>query len=56
MNYAIKLLEKNKKYLERNIKKTELMRTNMDKATQELHKITSLKKAIKFLKHKSKNQ
>ena len=52
--YAILILEKEKKTIERNIRDNKLMQSNMRKATQELSKITELKKAIKVLKIKNR--
>jgi hypothetical protein len=54
MDYVIDMLEENKKYLERHIKKVGLMQTDMRKATKELHRVTELKKAIKILKQKQR--
>ena len=54
MEYVIDLLEENKRYLERQIKKTGLMQTDMRNATKELHRVTELKKAIKILKQKQR--
>ncbi|WP_158500335.1 hypothetical protein [Sphingobacterium sp. ML3W] len=56
MDYVIELLEKNKKYLERNIRDNKLMQTNMKKATEELGQVSQLKRAIKILKLKNKKQ
>ncbi|MCK0132644.1 hypothetical protein MWU59_14140 [Flavobacteriaceae bacterium F08102] len=56
MEYAIELLEENKKYLERKVIKTNLMQVDMRKATLELKKINELKRAIKFLKLKRRKQ
>lgn len=54
MDYVIDLLKQNKKYLERHIKKVDLMQNDIHKATKELHRVTELKKAIKILKQKNK--
>lgn len=54
MQYAVQTLEKEKRNLERNIKSNNLMQADMRKATEELSKITELKKAIKVLKSKNK--
>ena len=56
MEYVIRVLEENKKYLEFTIKRTNLMQSNLHKATRDLKKITELKKAIKILKLKHRKQ
>lgn len=56
MKYVIELLEENKKFLKRNVTKTNLMQDNMQKATRELKKISELKRAIKILKIKNRKQ
>ena len=56
MEYVIELLEENKKYLERNVVKTNLMKVNMPKATRDLKKVSELKRAIKILKLKNRRQ
>jgi hypothetical protein len=56
MEYVIELLEENKKYLERNVIKTNLMQINMQKATRDLKKVSELKRAIKILKLKNRKQ
>jgi len=56
MQYAIETLEKEKKSIERNIRNNNLMQADIRKATQELSKITELKKAIKILKIKDKKR
>ncbi len=56
MEYVIELLEENKKYLERNVVKTNLMQVNMQKATKDLKKVSELKRAIKILKLKNRKQ
>lgn len=56
MEYVIELLEENKKYLERNVIKTNLMQVNMQKATKDFKKINELKRAIKILKFKNSKQ
>ncbi|MBF8150853.1 hypothetical protein ITJ86_13150 [Winogradskyella sp. F6397] len=56
MNFVIELLEENKKYLERNVIKKNLMQVNMQKATRDLKKVSELKKAIKILKLKNRKQ
>ena len=55
MEYAIELLEENKKSLERHITHTNLMHTSMSKATLEFKKVNALKRAIKLLKIKNRN-
>lgn len=55
MKYAIEILEKSRKILERNIKKEHLMHKNINKATELMQQISQLKKAIKVLKQKDKN-
>lgn len=55
MKYAIQTLEKHIKTIDRNIRDNKLMLTNMRKATSEFSKITELKKAIKVLKLKDRN-
>lgn len=54
MDYSIQLLEENRKYLERNIKQTNLLVTDMQSATLELNKLSDLKNAIKILKLKNR--
>ena len=54
MQYAIQILEKEKKMIERNIRKKDLMKNDMGEATQEFSRITELKKAIKILKIKNR--
>ena len=54
MDYSIQLLVENRKYLERNIKQTNLLMTDMQSATIELNKLTNLKNAIKILKSKNR--
>lgn len=56
MKYAIELLEENKKFLEKNIIKTNLMQVNMQKATRDLKKVSELKRAIKILKIKNRKK
>ncbi|PYF75126.1 hypothetical protein [Pedobacter nutrimenti] len=53
MEYAIQLLEKEKKLLERSVKEEDLMHKNMQQATQNLKNIASIKRAIKLLKLKA---
>ena len=55
-NLDFELLEENKKYLERNVTKKNLMQVNMQKATRDLKKVSELKKAIKILKLKNRKQ
>ena len=54
MQYAIQILEKERKMIERNIRKKDLMKNDMKEATQEFSRITELKKAIKILKIKNR--
>lgn len=54
MDYAIDMLETHKKNLEKHVKKINLMKTDMREASQKLHRITELKKAIKTLKSKNR--
>lgn len=56
MEYVIELLEKSRKSLERDIQQTNLMKTDINRATIELHKVGELKKAIKILKLKNRKQ
>lgn len=56
MDYVIKLLEGNKKQLERHIRDNNLMQKNMKKAAEELSHISQLKRAIKILKQKNRKQ
>ncbi len=56
MEYVIELLEENKKYLERNVIKTNLMQVDMQKATRDLKKVSELKRAIKILKSKDRKR
>lgn len=56
MDYVIELLEENKKHLERHIRDSKLMHTNMRKATEEMAYIKQLKRAIKILKLKNQKQ
>lgn len=50
MEYAINLLEKERRKIDQSVKKNDLMKKDMEKATKELSKITELKNAIKILK------
>lgn len=54
MDYAIQLLENEKKLLENNIREQNLMRKNMKQATQDMKNISELKRAVKVLKTKSR--
>lgn len=54
MDYAIQLLEKEKKLLESSIREQDLMRKNMRQASQYMKKISELKRAVKVLKTKSR--
>lgn len=54
MEFAINLLEEHKKAIDKSIKSTNLMQKDISKASQELSKISQLKKAIKVLKLRSK--
>lgn len=56
MDYVIKLLEENQRYLERHIRDNNLMQKNMKKAAEELSHISQLKRAIKILKQKNRKQ
>lgn len=56
MDYVIKLLEDNQKYLERHIRDNNLMQNNMKKATEQLSQVGQLKRAIKILKLKNRKQ
>nr|WP_315028580.1 hypothetical protein [uncultured Chryseobacterium sp.] len=56
MEYVIELLEKNRKFLERNIRQTNLMKTDTNTAILELNKVGELRKAIKILKLKNRKQ
>lgn len=56
MQYAIQLLEKEKKVLERNIRYNNLMHNNMNKDSEQLRQITQIKKAVKILKNKNKKR
>jgi hypothetical protein len=55
MNYAITLLEQEKKKIGREIRNDNLMQQDMKKARAEMSKINELKRAIKILKQKNKN-
>jgi len=55
MEYAIQLLEKEKRVLETGIRAEDLMHRDMRRATQHFKNIGELKKAIKVLKVKSRN-
>lgn len=52
MEYVIDLLKRNKKTIERHIKKDDLMQSNMPIAKYKLRKVSELKRAIKILKRK----
>jgi hypothetical protein len=54
MNYAITLLEKEKKKIDREIRIDNLMQQDMKKARAEMSKLNELKRAIKILKQKQK--
>lgn len=54
MDYAIQLLEKEKKVLEKMIKGDDLMHKNMRMATQGLKNINEIKRALKLLKIKTR--
>lgn len=56
MDYAIKILEKEKKIIEQQIRQEDLMHQNMKQATQYLKNISEIKRAIKLLKVKAKVQ
>ena len=53
MEYAIEILEHKLKTIEMDIKGSRLMESDIRLATQELSKITKLKKEIKVLKNKA---
>lgn len=55
MKYAIELLEKDRRNLERTIKNSELMKKDIQKASVDLQKLSDLKKAIKLLSVRSRN-
>lgn len=54
MEYAIELLEKNRRNLERTTKNSELMKHDIQKASIDLQKLSDLKKAIKLLSVQSR--
>jgi hypothetical protein len=54
MNYAITLLQREKKKIDQNLKNNDLMLQDKNKARDELHKLNELKKAIKILNQKQK--
>lgn len=54
MEYAIELLEKDRRNLERRIKNSELMKHDIQKASIDLQKLSDLKKAIKLLSVRSR--
>lgn len=54
MEYVIALLEEKKNYLERDIRDKNLMQLNMNKATDHMHQVGQIKRAIKILKLKIK--
>ena len=53
MNYAIRLLESERKKIDRTIRSNNLMQQDMKKARAGLSKINELKRAIKILKQKN---
>lgn len=54
MEYAINLLQEHKKAIDKNVKSSDLMRKDISRASQELAKVSELKKAIKILKTSNK--
>ncbi|MFA7447614.1 MAG: hypothetical protein WCY77_04190 [Weeksellaceae bacterium] len=54
MEYAIELLEKDRRNLERTIKNSELMKHDIQKASIDLQKLSDLKIAIKLLSVRSR--
>jgi hypothetical protein len=52
MDYVIKLLEKEKKMLERTIHDEDLMHKNIKQATIQLKNVNEIKRALKVLKAK----
>lgn len=56
MEYVIQILQREKKSIERHIRNTNLMQTDMKEAVQELTKITAIKKAIKIIKLKNRKR
>mgnify|MGYP003575474119 FL=1 len=55
MEYVIILLEENKKWLERHVRNSNLMKTDIQQAAKEMQQIGQLKRAIKILKQKIKS-
>ena len=53
LEYPIDLLEKEKRKLEKYIKKNDLMKADLHRAGKELRKISQLTQAIKQLKKKT---
>lgn len=54
MDFAINILEKQKKAIDRNIKVADLMQSDMTKASREMEKVSELNRAIKYLKSKNR--
>lgn len=54
MDFAIDVLEKRKKTIDRNIKVANLMQSDMTKASREMEKVSELNRAIKYLKSKNR--
>ena len=52
MEYPLQLLEREKRRLEKYIKREDLMSKDRQKASRELEKVSQLKKALKFIKEK----
>jgi hypothetical protein len=52
MEYPLQLLEKEKRRLEKYIKREDLMSKDRQKASRELEKVSQLKKASKLIKEK----
>lgn len=52
MDFVIALLQEQKKEIDRNIKRFNLLQKNMTKASREMSKVSELKRAIKVLKTK----
>lgn len=52
MKYPLQLLEKEKRRLEKYIKREDLMSKDRQKASRELEKVSQLKKALKVIKEK----
>lgn len=56
MDFIIDILENEKKQIEKELKKSNLMLQNITEASRELYKISQLKKAIKLLKLNDKQK